>query len=64
MVDPGLLHGVEATRSIFLADTFNGRDLFVGHRADRDLAAANRFAVDVDRAGAARRDATTVLCAG
>jgi hypothetical protein len=49
-IDPGLLHFCADRRG---ADTFNGSDGAIAHRADRQRAGSHRFAVDMDRAGAA-----------
>src|SRR5258706_2170970 len=61
VLDPGLLHLVQLAA---FGEAFDGGDLLPGSSADREGAGADGRAVDVDRAGAALRDAATVFRAG
>ena len=57
---PGLLHRMRAV----LRQRLDGGDLLALHRGDRHHAGARRLPVHVHRAGAAHRDAATVLGSG
>src|SRR5205085_1893556 len=59
--EPGLLYLVQHAVQ---GEALDGRDRLAGDRAHRDRAGAHRHAVDMDRAGAALRDAAAVFCPG
>src|ERR1700712_1986611 len=59
--DPGLLHLVQCA---IVGEAFDGGDLFADGFGDHDAAGAHRHAVDMDRAGPALCNATTVFGPG
>src|SRR6185295_9148269 len=59
--DPGFLHLGELA---VLGETLDGGNLLAGRIADLHRAGARRYAVDVNRAGPALRDAASVFRSG
>ena len=59
VLDPRPLHGVQR---VIRPEAFDGGDLLVADRADRQRTGAHRRAVHMHRAGAALRDAAAELC--
>src|SRR5215467_6590885 len=57
-IDPGLLHFVQKAA---VGQALDRRDLLAFRRGDGQHAGSDRLAVEVDRAGAAHRDAAAVL---